>query len=72
MLTVNVRLAGVWSMLPVWSVARTSKLCAPAGSAAVVCGEEHGANAAVSTRHSKLEPGSLAENPNVGVASLVA
>ena len=69
--TENARLAGVSSTLPAASVARTSKVCAPSVSAAVVRGEPHVANAAASTRHSKLAPASL-ENAKVGVESLVS
>ena len=66
--TVIVRLAGVASVLPAASVARTSNVCVPSASAAVVCGELQALKAALSTRHSKLAPGSE-ENSNVGVAS---
>src|ERR671915_595182 len=66
--TVIARLAGVASVLPAASVARTSNVCAPLASAAVVCGEVQAANAEVSTRHWNVAPASL-ENANVGVAS---
>ena len=69
--TVNVRVDGVASTLPAASSARTSKVCSPSASTAAVLGESQGAKLAPSTRHSKLEPGSPDENPNVGVASLV-
>src|SRR5204863_9610939 len=39
-------------------------------SAAVVCGLVQGLQLPASTRHSKVEPGSLELNANVGVASL--
>src|ERR687894_477697 len=68
--TVIARLAGLVSVLPAASVARTSNVCAPSDNAPVVCGEVHAAKAAASTRHWKLAPASL-ENPNVGVESPV-
>ena len=69
--TVNARLAGVASVLPAASVARTSKVCAPRLNAPVVNGDVHGANAAASTRHSNVEPASVAVNEKLGVVSLV-
>src|SRR5918992_5132135 len=68
--TVIARLAGLVSVLPAASVARTSNVCAPSDNAPVVCGEVQAAKAAASTRHSKPAPASLG-NPNVGVESLV-
>src|SRR5918996_2295943 len=68
--TVIARLAGLPSVLPAASVARTSNVCAPSDNAPVVCGDVQAAKAALSTRHWKFAPGSL-ENPNVGVESLV-
>ena len=55
--TVKDRLAGVGSVEPTPSVARTSKTCAPSDSAPVVNGELQDANAAASTRHSILDQG---------------
>ena len=69
--TVIVRLAGLASVLPAASVARTSKVCVPSVRDAVVCGDVQAVYAALSTRHSKLVPDSP-ENENVGVASLVS
>ena len=69
--TVKDRLAGVGSVRPTPSVARTSKTCAPSDSAPVVNGELQDANAAASTRHSKVAPASVAVKENVGVLSLV-
>ena len=66
----QVELAGVVSVLPAGSVARTSKLWLPSESAPVVCGLVQDAQLPPSTRHSKLEPGSLALNVKVGVVSL--
>ena len=69
--TVKLRDAGVASTLPAVSVARTSNVCAPSASDAVVCGELQEAHAPASTRHSNVEPAWLDENANVGVASFV-
>ena len=69
--TVIVRMSGVGSMFPATSVARTSKVCEPSASEAVVVGEVHDVQAAPSTRHSKVEPASLDENAYVGVESFV-
>ena len=69
--TVNARVAGVASVLPAASVARTETLCAPSVSVGVVHGLVHVAHAPASTRHSKDEPDSLDVNANVGVLSLV-
>jgi hypothetical protein len=65
-----IRLAGVASVFPAASVARTSNVCAPSVSAAVVCGDVQAANAPASTRHWELAPRSL-ENANVGAESLI-
>ena len=69
--TVKPRDAGVGSRFPAGSVARTSNVCAPSASDAVVSGVEHEPHAPASTRHSNVEPAWLDENANVGVASLV-
>ena len=69
--TSKLRVAGLGSAVPPPSTARTSKVCPPSDSCAVVWGVEHEAKAAVSTRHSKLEPASLDSNSNAGVASPV-
>jgi hypothetical protein len=53
--TVHVRLAGVGSV-PAMLIARTSKVCDPAASDPYEAGEEHPANPALSTRHSKAVP----------------
>ena len=54
--TVKVREAGVASVLPGGSVARTSKVWVPSARVAVVKGEVQVANVPPSTRHSKVEP----------------
>ena len=69
--TVKVREAGEGSVLPAGSIARTSRVCEPSASCAVVCGELQAAKAPVSTRHSKLEPVSEEENVKFGVGSLI-
>ena len=69
--TVKSREAGVGSVLPAVSVARTSKVWAPSVSAAVVCGEVQAANASLSMRHLKVEPVSVESKEKVGVLSLV-
>ncbi len=66
--TVKPRVAGVRSGLPAASTARTWNVCGPpARFSGVAYGDEQGANGASSTRHSKREPGSAAENVNVVV-----
>src|SRR6478672_5296624 len=67
---VHVCVAGVPSVFPAASVARTSKLWLPSPRADVVSGLVHGLQLPPSTRHSNVEAGSPALNPNVGVASL--
>ena len=62
-------MAGVASVLPAASVARTSNVWLPAPSAAVVSGLVHGAYEPPSTRHSKVAPGLLALKSKVGVVS---
>ncbi len=69
--TVNAHEAGVGSTFPAVSVARTSKVCAPSVSDAVVSGVVHELQAPPSTRHSNVEPASSAEKVNVGVESFV-
>ena len=70
--TEKLRLAGLASVLPAWSVARTSKVWGPSVSAGdAVKGDEHDAKAAASKRHWKVEFDSLEENWKVGVLSAV-
>ena len=45
-------------VFPAPSMARTWNVRAPSASVAVVCGEPHVANAALSTRHSNVAPAS--------------
>ena len=64
--TVNARVAGVSSVLPALSVARTAKVCSPLARPAIGCGDVQGTNAAASSLHSNVEPASLAEKVNDG------
>jgi len=59
--------AGVPSVFPAMSVARTSKVWLPAPSALVAWGLVQGFQLPPSTRHSKVEPGSLPLKANDGV-----
>src|SRR5207249_6335171 len=65
----QVRLAGLASVLPAVSVARTSSVWLPSASAAVVCGLVQALQLPASRRHSKLEPGSLELKLKLGVVS---
>src|SRR5215212_7616645 len=69
--TVQVRAAGVGSTLPAASFARTSKVWLPAARLAYALGEAQLAQAAPSSRHSKVAPDWLAEKANVAVVWLV-
>ena len=73
--TVNERVAGVASVLPAWSTARTAKVWEPPESGALgVCvapGPLQGAKEAESRRHWKVELGSLEVKPKVGVGLVV-
>ena len=71
MSTVKLRDAGVASTFAAGSVARTSKVCAPSASDAVVWDEVQEPHAPASTRHSNVEPAWSAENAKVGVESFV-
>ncbi len=68
--TVNVRVAGVGSTLRAASMARTWKVWLPSASVWVTYGEEHGAKAPSSTRHSYVTP-APPENSKAGVGSSV-
>src|SRR5215210_4134395 len=69
--TVKLSDAGVASTLPAGSIVRTSKVCGPSPSVAVVWPELQEPQAPPSMRHSKLEPAWLDEKVNVGVGSFV-
>ena len=66
------RVAGVGSVFPAASLARTRNVCAPPASGAVVCGDVQLANGPLSTAHSKVAPGTDEWKANVGVWSVVA
>jgi hypothetical protein len=68
--TAQVYVAGVPSVFPAASVARTSNVWLPPASAASVSGEAQDEKLSPSTRHSNVEPVSLELKPNVGVVSL--
>ncbi|MDH4346837.1 MAG: hypothetical protein OEW31_10930, partial [Thermoleophilia bacterium] len=67
--TVNERVAGEGSALPIASTARTANEWAPSARDRVT-GDEQPAKAPPSTLHWKLDPGSVEVNVNVGVGSL--
>ena len=73
--TVIERVAGLASVLPAWSTARTEKVWAPSESAVVgvwvAPGPLQATYAAASKRHWKVAVGSLDVKPKVGVESLV-
>src|SRR5918992_1388730 len=60
--------AGVVSVFPATSVARTSNVWGPSASGPAGSGLAHAVQAPPSTRHSKVEPGSFAENAKLGVS----
>ncbi len=63
--TVQVRLAGVESVLPEASVALTEKVWEPSAKPVYCCGEVQLLKAVLSRRHSKVEFASLEENSKV-------
>jgi hypothetical protein len=69
--TVQLWLAGVPSVLPAASIARTLKLCAPTAKLLWVNPGVHAAKGPPSREHSKVEPDSLAENVNVALVLVV-
>ena len=68
---VQVRFAGESSTLPAVSVARTSKRCSPEPRPSTCCGDVQAANAAPSSEHANVDPGSFEENSNVAEPTLV-
>ena len=66
--TVNERVAGVSSTLPLASLARTDNVYSPSINGPTECGEVHGANAAVPSRQSNVEFGLVDVNVNDGDA----
>jgi hypothetical protein len=69
--TVHVRVAGVGSVLPAESVARTAKVWEPSPRPVYVRGDVHAVNAAPSRLHSNVAAGSSAEKLNVAVVNAV-
>jgi hypothetical protein len=69
--TVHWWVAGVGSVLPAGSVARTWKSCRPGASPVYGRGEVHAVKGAPSRAHSNVDPVSLAEKMNVAVVMLV-
>jgi hypothetical protein len=68
---VQVWLAGVGSVLPAGSVARTWKVWEPSARAVYSCGLAQGAKAASSRAHWKLEPASLEVKPKLALVLVV-
>jgi hypothetical protein len=68
---VQVKVAGVASVLPAASVARTSKVRAPSARSVNEWGLEQALQAPPSRRHSKVEPPSLEVNEKLGSFELV-
>jgi hypothetical protein len=68
---VQAELAGVASVLPAWSVARTANVWLPTLRSVSVTGEAHVANAPPSVEHSNVEPVSLAEKVSVALVLAV-
>jgi hypothetical protein len=66
-LTPKVRDAGLLSIVPEGSTARTETVWDPSARGAVECGLEQEVKLAESTRHWKLEPATVAANPKDGV-----
>ena len=62
--TIQVYVAGVGSVCEAPSTAWTRRVCCPSASPPTECGERHSANAAPSSEHSNVTPGSFAEKVN--------
>ena len=69
--TVHDAVAGVASMLPARSIARTSKLCAPTARPLYDAGEEHVAQAPPSMRHWNVDAASVAVNVMLALVDVV-
>src|SRR5882724_1488986 len=65
----HVHVAGVASVLPAASVARTSKVWSLSVRPGTLCGLVQAANAPPSMLHSKVEPGSVESNVKAGAAT---
>jgi hypothetical protein len=70
--TVRVRTAGVSSVLPLASVARTRISCDPTPKPVYWRGDVQEVNVAWSSEHSNVEPDSLEGNPNVALVLVVS
>ena len=70
--TVHSYLAGVASVLPKTSVARTSKACSPTPSPATSAGTSHAVNGAPSSEQANVEPASSAAKANDAVRATVS
>src|SRR5215210_4206616 len=70
--TTHVCEAGVGSVLPAASVARTRNVWLPSASAEYAFGLAHGANPAPSSSQAKLEPGSLEANEKLAAVAFVS
>ena len=68
---VQVWVAGVASVLPAGSVARTRKVCAPRARPVRSRGLVQAANGAASSEHSNVEPASVAEKAKVALVLCV-
>ena len=68
--TVKVRMAGVWSVLPTVSVARTLKVWTPSVRLVRVCSEVHVAQSSWSSLHWNVADGSL-EKRNAAVVVVI-
>jgi hypothetical protein len=69
--TAHVCVAGVGSVFPAGSVARTANVCGPSESPVRLLGEPHEAQAPLSSRHSKVDPLSVEMNEKVAEVALV-
>jgi hypothetical protein len=67
--TVNVLVAGVASLFPAWSTARTENVCTPSERLPVVCGDVQADHSPASRRHRNVDPSSEDVKRNVGVGS---
>jgi hypothetical protein len=63
--------AGVASVFPAASLARTLNWCVPTASPVRSRGDVHAANGALSSEHSKVEPDSLEENVKLALVLVV-
>src|ERR687895_349980 len=69
--TCQLRTAGVVSMLPATSIARTRSWCTPTAKSMSCNGEMHALNAAPSSEQRKVAPSSLEENTKLALVNCV-